>query len=40
VLADYHEDVKGEIVPTHVINIYRVSGGIVPLIRNLGTRWK
>jgi len=37
-LADYYKNGKGKVVAIHAIKIYRVSGGIAPLILNLGTR--
>ena len=30
---------KGKVIPTYAMKAYRGSGGIAPLILNLGTRW-
>ena len=37
-LADYYKNVKDKFVSIHAIKIYRVIGGIAPLILNLGTK--
>jgi len=31
---------KGKFAPVHAVKACRVSGYIVPIIRNLGTRWR
>jgi hypothetical protein len=36
----FTQTVEGKIVPFHTMKAYRRSGGIVPLLRNPGTRWR
>ena len=35
-----HSDIKGRVIPVQAMKAFRVSGGVSPLILNLGTRWK